>query len=215
MRPMTCNCNYTAIADHRLNVRKHQGLHSEGRKLIESWFVRAWGQRCDANAVFESFIFAWFSVNAWAACVTGKDADWEYIRRLQGSFELAQRFERLMSEDPEFSDAATRFHAYWPIFKAQRLRRHGISASDIRNRAERVQHYLNEGIRDYEPSCWQAHHEAGEAVPLDWPHTLAAIYRVRCNLFHGEKSAHSEMDRKIVESAFSTLVLFFRRSGIL
>ena len=46
-------------------------------------------------------------------------------------------------------------------------------------------------------------------MPLDWPHTLAALYRVRCNLFHGEKGRHSEMDQRIVASGFRTLIQFF------
>jgi len=35
-----------------------------------------------------------------------------------------------------------------------------------------------------------------------------ALYQVRCNLFHGEKSAHSEMDSQIVYSALQVLVRF-------
>jgi hypothetical protein len=56
---------------------------------------------------------------------------------------------------------------------------------------------------------------AGEDVSLDWPQTLAAIYPVRCNLFHGEKSAHLEMDREIVCTALVVLMMFFRHSQIL
>jgi len=35
-------------------------------------------------------------------------------------------------------------------------------------------------------------------VPIDWPHTLSAIYQVRCNLFHGYKGVYSENDISIV-----------------
>ena len=50
-------------------------------------------------------------------------------------------------------------------------------------------------------------------MPLDWPHTLEALYRVRCNLFHGEKGLDSEMDALIVSSAFRVLVHFLHDSG--
>ena len=50
------------------------------------------------------------------------------------------------------------------------------------------------------------HRERSEEVSLNWAHSLKAIYRVRCNLFHGEKAAHSEMDQKIVSSAFRILL---------
>lgn len=45
---------------------------------------------------------------------------------------------------------------------------------------------------------------------LDWPHTLAAIYQVRCNLFHGEKSRNSDNDQAIVFAAYRVLVGFMR-----
>ena len=32
-------------------------------------------------------------------------------------------------------------------------------------------------------------------MPPDWAHILKAIYKVRSNLFHGQKAAHSEMDK--------------------
>jgi hypothetical protein len=46
--------------------------------------------------------------------------------------------------------------------------------------------------------------------PLDWPHTLAALYRIRCNLFHGEKAVNSEMDNLIVSIDFRVLLHFLK-----
>ncbi len=57
------------------------------------------------------------------------------------------------------------------------------------------------------------HVEEDGDVPLDWPHTLLSIYHVRCNLFHGEKAAHSEMDRCLVSSAFRILLHFLVEAG--
>jgi hypothetical protein len=36
---------------------------------------------------------------------------------------------------------------------------------------------------------------------------------VRCNLFHGDKAPHSEIDRVLVHSAFQILVRFFGEWG--
>ncbi len=100
----------------------------------------------------------------------------------------------------------------WPIFKAQKLHRKGIFGWQRVDRAALVNAYLAADVDDYQPKCWERHiRESGE-VPLDWPHTLEALYRVRCNLFHGEKFAHSEMDQMIVSAAFRVLVHFLYES---
>jgi hypothetical protein len=65
--------------------------------------------------------------------------------------------------------------------------------------------------RKYEPQCYFEHDE----VPLDWGHTLAALYRVRCNLFHGEKAWSSENDRLVVARAHETLLAFLEASSLL
>jgi hypothetical protein len=42
-------------------------------------------------------------------------------------------------------------------------------------------------------------------MPLDWAHAMKALYRVRCNLFHGEKARTSEDDKRIVTAAYNVL----------
>ncbi len=213
---MTADCRYlqnTGIA-RSLQLNRFEYLNAESKQLVCGWFERAYAAKNDESECFEAFIFSWFAVNGWAACVTGIDRDSEYVRALQRSDELAARFLDLLNRDSVFRDAAVKFQSFWPIFRAQSLRRAGYRA-DSNSRAAVVQHYLERGIGEYEPDCWKAHKDAGENVPLDWAHTLAAIYRVRCNLFHGEKSAHSEMDQEIVRSAYLTLIGFFRGAEIL
>jgi len=199
----------------QLKLLKYHALPPDGHRLITSWFTKAWAARDDSESTFESFIFAWFSVNAWAACVTGKDRDSEYIERLERDEGMRRKFVELLASNQPFAMAANHFHAMWPIFKAQRIRRFQVQAESGLSREATVQHYLDAGVTDFAPGCWQAHQEAGEIVPLDWAHTLQSIYRVRCNLFHGEKSAHSEMDRALVRAAFDVLVMFFREAEIL
>jgi hypothetical protein len=64
----------------------------------------------------------------------------------------------------------------------------------------------------FEPACWKRHMDEGGSIPMDWPHTLAALYRVRCNLFHGEKAPYSEIDRTIVRAALRVLVYFLHET---
>ena len=113
---------------------------------------------------------------------------------------------------------------FLPIFEVQRLRRQVIDSRYGGNpltegdRREVVDSYLrNQGADSlrFEPQCWKRHRDAGEGVPLDWPHTLAALYRVRCNLFHGEKARHSEMDQRIVASGFRVLIQFLGNADYL
>lgn len=115
----------------------------------------------------------------------------------------------------EFNEISSSFSKMWPIFKSQEIRKDGVNYSGPPDRERIIEHYLNAGIKHYEPQCWVRHSDAGENIPLDWPHTLAALYRVRCNLFHGEKAMHSDNDRIIVASAFRVLGNFMAGSRIL
>lgn len=214
---MALDCTYREQAEPatRFPLNRFQALHPEGQRLVRGWFEKAHAAMAANDECFEAFIFAWFSVNGWAACVTGKDRDADYIRALQRSTELADKFQALLADEPQFQSAVSEFQQFWPIFKAQDIRRAGHRSLVAVDRAAVVQHYFDCDLRVFEPQCWKSHKDAGEEVPIDWPHTLAAIYRVRCNLFHGEKSAHSEMDREIVHAALVVLVMFFRHAHIL
>ena len=72
--------------------------------------------------------------------------------------------------------------------------------------------YIEAGAHKFEPRCYLAHEEQ---PPLDWGHTLAALYRVRCNLFHGEKARSSENDKTVVAAAYSTLLAFAEEAELL
>lgn len=197
-----------------VNFDNYRYLHSDGRRLISGWFERAWEARnAKAENCFEPFIFAWFAVNGWAACVTGKDVDREYLKVLMEDKTIREQFNKLVKNaQTPFPIHARKFAEYWPIFEVKDLRRKEILQAYEGERAEIVRRYFEEGAKKFEPECWQQHIETEKFVPIDWPHTLYAIYRVRCNLFHGEKAAHSEMDQVIVSKAFKTLIYFFKET---
>lgn len=199
-----------------LQLMKHKYLHEDGRKLITTWFKQAWDRKHDDSATFESFIFTWISVNAWAACVTGQDADTAYLRELKSDSGLREKYQHLLKSDQQFQHDSDSFIGLLPIFKAQDLRRRGVRPpKTVSTRREIVQHYFDEQHIPYAPKCAEWHLARDGHLPNDWPHVISAIYRVRCNLFHGEKAAHSEMDKEIVRAAFLTLIGFFRGAEIL
>lgn len=185
-------------------------LHPDGQQLIASWLKRAWNKRdCLPKDSFEPFIFTWISFNGWAACITGLDRDREWLDAIALTQHIGDDFDRLVADESSaVFRYAREFYNFWPIFKAQEIRRRGVYNYHAGRRQEIVKHYLDARIRSFEPQCWTRHQEEGTPVPLDWPHTLTTLYRVRCNLFHGEKAAHSEMDAQIVSSAFRVLVHF-------
>jgi len=199
--------------EKKVSFDNYVGLHREGKRLICGWFNRAWRNRdCSPENSFEPFIFAWIAFNSWGMCVTGYERDVDIIDALAVNQKLSEDFQELMGDSKEFREAARKFHRLWPIFKVQSIRRKGLYYHFPNwERGEIIEYYLNHDVKDYEPRCWKYHRERGEEVPLDWAHTLKAIYRVRCNLFHGEKAAHSEMDQKIVSSAFRILLYMLEK----
>ncbi len=76
---------------------------------------------------------------------------------------------------------------------------HGIDywAGFHESREEMAEAYFHAGAQKFEPRSYREH----DVVPIDWGHTLVALYRVRCNLFHGEKARSSENDQLVVEHA--------------
>jgi len=188
-------------------------LHPQGRQLISGWAARGGHVRvdADASAYFEGFIFLWFAVNGWGACVTGTDTDREWVDAVAGDKDLATSFADSLRTDAGFADAGLRFAELWPIFRSSEIRRRGIWLPSDHTRAQRVQTYLENGI-SYEPSCWRSHTD--RSPPMDWTHTFKTLYRVRCNLFHGEKTLDSENDRSIVQGAYPILVETARLLGL-
>jgi hypothetical protein len=206
----------------RVDLDRFKRLHREGRRLISGWFERAWQAReCSSEDSFEPLIFAWFAFNGWAACVTGLDQDRAYLDALMCCPEVTERFQAaLNSPDSGLAQHASDFASLWPIFEVRALRQRSIHtwhASHLgrTDRTALVQDYLSRGATSFQPQCWVHHQQAGEQPPLDWPHTLSALYRVRCNLFHGEKAAHSEMDQVVVVSALQTLLHFVHHTKYL
>jgi len=179
-------------------------LHPDGRRLIKGWFARA-SRLHDSghSSPLEAFIYVWISFNGWASCVTQLDFDRQWVNSLAADHEISAEFSRAVASHVEVSQAARLFASYWPIFEVRHLRRRGLLWHGFSDRAATIRYFIDNGATECEPKCRVRHLTEGSPIPLDWPHTLSALYRVRCNLFHGEKSLQSEDDKNIVSAALT------------
>jgi len=207
---MTCreivNPNHRPI---QVELNRYHSLHQEGRNLISTWFQRALEkQHCQMYEAFEPFIFTWFAFNGWAACVTDNDQDRKIINALAADTQINSDFEQVICNNTDVRQSIYNFFDLLPIFDVKSLRRRRILRNTTESRRELVNYYLSRGANCFEPGCWQRHFNEQEPVPVDWGHFIKAIYKVRCNLFHGLKDANSEMDQSIVHSSYLALVQF-------
>ena len=195
-----------------VNLNRYSLLHPEGKHLISAWFQRAWQKRdCPMDGAFEPFIFAWFAFNGWASCVTNYDQDRKIINALAADARINSDFAQVINENEDIKQTIRSFFNLLPIFDDRSLQRHGIFKIRTENRQELVNYYLAKGANKFEPKCWQRHKDKGEAIPIDWGHFINAVYKIRCNLFHGLKAEQSEMDQVIVHSSYLALIKFLNQ----
>jgi len=189
----------------------YKRLHPEGKDLIRGWFNRAWHKRkCRSDKSFEPFILCWIAFNSWAACVTGEDEDRHIIKCLKADKVLSAGFATLAAKDQSFAETAKAFRTCWPIFKVQELRHLKIRELHSNDRRQVVEFYIRAGSTHYTPKVLRNGLLVGSDIPLTWPNAIDALYRVRCNLIHGDKRLSSEADQQIVGAAFRVLVEFFK-----
>jgi hypothetical protein len=194
--------HHRAKLEQALVPQRFRELHPDAVRLIDDWRRRA-GESADD---FEAFVFGWISFNAWAECVTGRGRDEDWRDALALNATMCKMFDRRVRDSTDLRSQVSAFSASWPIFRVQQLRQLGVAYIDTAaQRNELVVQYLDAGATAYAPRCWLRHTETPEPVPTDWPHVLAGLYRVRSNLFHGEKARHSEIDRGIMASASAIL----------
>lgn len=192
------------------NLENFTHLHLKGRELVQSWFDKAWRvKECRDQDSFEPFIYCYIAFNSWAACVTGEDADWKIIRELCNDDTCKSIYQKAI-QDPFVLEIVSQFQSFWPIFKAQEIRRNQIPHLHSSIREQVIRHYFKYEIQEYAPKDQLNPTLIGHDIPLTWENTLRAIYRVRCNLFHGDKCMDRDDDQKIVSTAFRAFVHIFK-----
>jgi hypothetical protein len=147
------------------------------------------------------FAQLWFGFNNWAMRVTEAETDRKMINALGGSAALGKAFSRLLNEDPQFAQDVACFAHFWPVFDVKDIRRKGLRHKfhDL-DRRTRIQRLLDAGVR-------HAPEEDFDQSEPRWDQTIQVVYKVRCNLIHGEKGDSSD-DAGIVDGAFRTMLGF-------
>jgi len=201
---------------------RFRDLSPDGRHLIAGWASRAdrtlaagtgeapnrgGAQRSSRNE-FEAFIYAWISFNGWASCCCDEDRDRVLINVLRSDERVTAHFDALVDFNPAVANALGKFRSLWPIFRANDVRSGidtAVTTESASGRVGLVTYYTNNFPQARRsPDCHIRH--GGESIVPDWAHTLEALYQVRCNLFHGTKSADAAADREIVAAASAVLV---------
>jgi hypothetical protein len=189
-----------------------RALPESARTLITSWSGRA-VRELDrpgrpSSRSSEAFIYAWIAFNGWASCCFGiEEEDAELLRHVRSESRLRRVFDDLRSPEGTLAEPVRSFAAMWPVFQATEVRKtHDLAMAAYARggRSSLIKHYLefHPGAKR-EPNCHSRH---PKGIEPDWFHTLPVLYRVRNNLFHGNKSAYSNIDSDVVMAAAAVLV---------
>lgn len=160
---------------------------------------------------FKKLILLWVGFNGWATCVTEIDRDSQMIDALCRSPKLNARFGRIYSQNEIFKRNVDSLHAHFPIFDGRSFRRKLDKKGKILpgNIDEHIALGLSEDMKiSHAPQGW-----IKDTLP-SWQSTLRGIYKVRCNLFHGQKDLMHAGDQLVVELSFKVLSHFIRDSEI-
>lgn len=179
----------------------------------EFWdFVVPWMRKGEEGDAFEGFIFTWVTFNAWTAQIVNDRSQCEHDAFLVQAAAvdplLNKWFDLEVSADGPVRDSIMEFSALWPVFKARTLIDMDMEPWEHRgvqsDRAEYRDRCFEGGLdpSDFAPRCWRGHREG---PPVDWAHTISAVYQVRCNLFHGGKSFAYSGDQRFVDLARSIM----------
>jgi|GEM_PF-2143519 hypothetical protein len=174
---------------------------------------------------FNNFIYLWVVFNSWLSICASEDLpdpeqDTSLVSAAACDQILTERFDKLKLSG-DFHEFSVHFAKLWPIFKARTIVDKGIKPWTSVSRQTFVDETVTtlrtmfgDNIRKHiSPACYERHINSEQSSfgaiwqgpPNDWPHTLRAIYQVRCNLFHGGKSYRSSKDMEFVRLSFELL----------
>ncbi|MBX3609206.1 MAG: hypothetical protein KF871_04865 [Hydrogenophaga sp.] len=168
------------------------------RKLVEA--------NDEQRSTFSSFAHVWMAFNGWMECVTEAETDSAMINAIAEQVKMVAAYNQLLAEAPEFRSVVVEFAKMFPILNVRDVRkkvgrdafyRYGRDALFKKVTLARVKH---------QPVGWTS-----GTVP-SWPQVLRAVYLVRCNLFHGAKSAENFRDHQLVGFCDSILRMFIERT---
>ncbi len=188
--------------------------------LIKGWLKKAFTKRA---SIFDRFIFLWIPFNFWLSCSAedpdGNEAQENKLISWAAKKEgLQQLFGYFLANSSYFKSIFDTFQGDWPIFQARSIKREYSHETESRSTfiidaikelytkfknprdSSKERHAVQKRLA---PTCYVDRPAAHHAP--DWPHTLSAIYIVRCNLFHGWKDVRRRPDKDFVRAAFLLL----------
>ena len=140
--------------------------------------IRAWrGKSHNEGDQFASFVFIWFCFNAWMEHLSNKDTDAEMIK------EVAERQQSMVSLIESYNKAISDDDLLKRDIRALFRKSQEEPIKDVRGKKSPIS---IKGENDFENIVW-------------------AIYRIRCNLFHGGKDANDLRDQVLVKLAAGIL----------
>ncbi|MBX8570686.1 hypothetical protein K5D36_13420 [Pseudomonas cichorii] len=144
------------------------------------------------RSVFSSFANVWMAFNGWMECVTQAETDAAMIGELAEHAKLVTAYEALLDDDPEFKEHILSLISLLPVLNVRDVRKKlGRDAFRKFNRIELMSEVQRATVKQ-QPVGWT------NGAMLTWSQLLRTIYLVRCNLFHGSKSAENFRDHKLV-----------------
>jgi hypothetical protein len=157
---------------------------------------------------FLPLIYLWMAFNGWMTAVTGRVKDNKMIADIASNTRMQAAYADLMATSEVFRDHVNDFVDLWPIFDTRAARKFFGPSQFRRMSREEV---LAAGSADVrvDPEGWQP----GDRPT--WPQLMWVLYRVRCNLFHGQKSPALGRDRDLVVNAGRVLQTFVDGAEIL
>ena len=156
---------------------------------------------------FSSFVNVWLAFNGWMECVTEAETDAAMIATLADHEKVVNAYDSLLRDDSEFRASVMAFAEMLPVLNVRDVRRKlGRDAFRRLDRPELVDEAFRAAVK-HQPVGWTK-----GAIPT-WPQILRTIYTVRCNLFHGSKSAENYRDHQLVVSCDRILRRFIDRTA--
>lgn len=156
---------------------------------------------------FLPFMNSWMAFNGWMESVTDGGSDAAMITALAENRRMNDGYGELIDRNSAFRKRALAFADMWPVLNVRDVRKKlGYDAFWRMDRDALFEACRREDVK-MQPVGWTA----GD-LPT-WPQLLRTIYLIRCNLFHGAKSAQNRGDRDLVRQANWLLRSFIRETG--
>jgi hypothetical protein len=151
---------------------------------------------------FMSFAYRWMAFNGWMSAVTLEDRDWKMVNAVAAAVRLIDAHDQLMATTDTYRQQVNSFAAMWPVFNVRDVRKKlGYDAFVQHGRAALLATTVKR-----QPETWLP-----GSMP-SWDQVIRAIYQVRSNLFHGEKSPQSSRDRDLILASDGILRAFIEQS---